>query len=37
LRIASALVREDLRGDMTAHNGEGATFVVTIPKEVLGP
>lgn len=37
LRIASTLVREDLRGELTAHNEEGATFVVTIPKEVLGP
>jgi GAF domain-containing protein len=37
LRIASTLVREDLRGELTAHNGGGATFLVTIPKEVLAP
>ncbi|MDR5682758.1 MAG: GAF domain-containing protein [Armatimonadota bacterium] len=37
LRIASTLVREDLHGELTAHDRGGAAFVVTIPKETLVP
>ncbi len=35
LRIAGTLVREDLRGELSAHRGVGARFVVRVPKEVL--